>query len=115
MAYNSKIGNVIFVIGMALLFFTFYEAYTLYMQTLSLSSQPPAPITVNNSAANSVGAALADVLPSVLPSKALFYKVLAIFVLLVFGSIGYKVAKLGLELKGLDKPQQVQQGSKATK
>lgn len=105
MTYNSNAGNIIFAIGLVLLLFTFYEAYVLYTQMISASSQPPAPISLNSSEANSVGAALADILPSTLPSKALFYKILAIFVLLVFGSIGYKVAKLGLEMKALDRPQ----------
>ncbi len=106
MAYNNNIGSIIFAVGIVILLFTFYEAYALYVQMINISSQPPAPISLNSSEANSVGAALAYILPSSLPSKSLFYKILAIFVLLVFASIGYKVAKLGLEMKGLDKQQQ---------
>ncbi|MGC8537628.1 MAG: hypothetical protein ACP5MZ_01420 [Candidatus Micrarchaeia archaeon] len=109
MAYNSNIGNAVFALGIVILLFTFYEAYSLYTQMLSASTQPPAPISLNNTSANSVGAALADILPSTLPSKSLFYDLLAVFVLFVFGSIGYKVAKLGLEMKGLDKPQSTKQ------
>lgn len=109
MAYNSKIGNVVFAAGVVILLFTFYEAYSLYAHMLALSSQPPAPISLNNTSANSVGAALAGALSSALPSESLFYAMLAIFVLFVFGSIGYKVAKLGLEMKGLDKQQSQKQ------
>jgi hypothetical protein len=106
MAYNSKVGNAVFALGIVILLFTFYEAYSLYTQMRSASTQPPAPISLNNASANSVGAALADILPSTLPSKSLFYDLLAVFVLFVFGSIGYKIAKLGLEMKGLEKQQQ---------
>jgi hypothetical protein len=109
MAYNSKVGNVIFALGIVILLFTFYEAYSLYTQMLSASSQPPAQISLNNTSANSVSAALAYILPSSLPSKSLFYDLLAIFVLFVFGSIGYKIAKLGLEMKGLEKQQSPKQ------
>ena len=115
MAYNSKVGNIVFAMGMALLLFTFYEAYVLYTQMMILSSQPPPQIKLNSTSASSIGAALADILPNSLPSEALFYKIIAIFVLLVFGSVGYKVAKLGLEMKGLEKqqsPSQVQKSSK---
>jgi len=111
--YEKPFGYVLIVVGVLILLFTFYEAYVLFNGFLQ-GSLLPAPnlsnatqLTLSMNGTNStleqtiigqIGQGIASNILRAFPINIYLGFMLAIVILGVFASIGYKIAKLGIEL-----------------
>ncbi|MEM0094510.1 MAG: hypothetical protein QW046_01845 [Candidatus Micrarchaeaceae archaeon] len=103
---TEVVGLLIFVLGILILLFTFYEAYLLYEQMLYAGAQKPPQVAINATSASTPQGIVQGVVQGILGSMQLqqiSYDFLAIILLLVFASVGYKVAKLGIELRSSER------------
>lgn len=110
---NDAFAYAMLVVGIAILLFTFYSAYGLYSNVLSGAffnstaisgaSTANSTLSVQNSSSTSVliskisNGIVSDLLAQ-FPFNKYFGLLLAIILLALFASIGYKFAKLGIGL-----------------
>ncbi|MEM3296521.1 MAG: hypothetical protein QW298_01605 [Candidatus Micrarchaeaceae archaeon] len=102
MSGTETIGLLVFGVGILILLFAFYEAYLLYEQMISASAMTSTPTTVNTAAANTTQGIVQGIVQGIagyFPFRQATYYLLAIIILFVFASIGYKIAKLGIDLR----------------
>ncbi|MDE1768677.1 MAG: hypothetical protein KGH67_03740 [Candidatus Micrarchaeota archaeon] len=115
---NKGIGRALLILGVIILLFTLYEAYSLYDQAVTgnlfanLIAQTPHPepqINVSNLSSPkqieaSMLSAIASQMVSQIPIQQDFSFIIAILLLGLFASIGYKLASLGIAIirKGKD-------------
>jgi len=124
MKANSATGYVLLAIGVVLLAFTFYQAYTIFTQIMQgtfalFASGPQASSAVatgqNASIQNIVGNAVSSALAG-LHLDAYATALILLAVLALFASIGYKFAKIGVELiKSAPQSQQPDSSAKKQK
>ncbi len=105
----TMIGYALLIIGVAILLFTFYEAYTLYTyfrsgNSVFTQSQPSITVTPSQGnasiQASSVESSLLGGLLKAFPIGTYFSYLLAVILLGVFASVGYKLAKIGSDMIG---------------
>ncbi|MEM0149297.1 MAG: hypothetical protein QXW10_00160 [Candidatus Micrarchaeaceae archaeon] len=97
---RKDLGIAIFIIGIAMLAFTFYMAYGLY-EYLFASPQAAQAAVQGSGAANSTAQGIAqavvgDVISSI-PIDRYITLFLAILVLYALANVSFKIAKLGIE------------------
>ncbi|MGC8651783.1 MAG: hypothetical protein ACP5UH_00820 [Candidatus Micrarchaeia archaeon] len=99
---NSKnLGIAFFVIGILLLFFTFYLAYGLYEYVIGnqqMGAVPSSPTASGNSSVNNIVQAVTSSIIGSIPINRYAAIFLGILVLYALANISYKIAKLGIEM-----------------
>lgn len=110
MQNNEIAGYATIAIGVLLLLFTFYQAYTLYLNPfvniggfsgyLNVNTAQPSGSNPSNasSIASGIGSSIVSSLIRSIPLNAYFFVTTEVLLLFVFASIGYKFTKLGLNL-----------------
>ncbi|MGC8496015.1 MAG: hypothetical protein ACP5RM_00525 [Candidatus Micrarchaeia archaeon] len=97
--YNAKVGMALFIVGIAMLLFTFYLAYGLYMQAVNYK-QPYQGVAAQQNSTTISGAITAGIAGAIMQLGIQSY--IAIFVativILVLANISFKVSKLGIEM-----------------
>ncbi|MEM0106820.1 MAG: hypothetical protein QXS03_01160 [Candidatus Micrarchaeaceae archaeon] len=90
---NDKIiGYTLLGIGIAIILFTFFEAYE-FVSNLKIACSSSSSQPVGNDI--SLGNAVAIAIESSMPSQQMFYAIIYIAVFFLFGSLGYKIAIIG--------------------
>ncbi|MEM3227706.1 MAG: hypothetical protein QXR58_00980 [Candidatus Micrarchaeaceae archaeon] len=123
MRANSATGYALLVVGVIILLFTFYQAYTIFVQIMNgtfplLASQQPLSqtagtgqnVSIQNAVSSAVSSALAGLHINVYATIVILLGVLALF-----ASIGYKFAKIGVEMIKSGAPQIQKQEDKKQK
>ncbi len=102
---SKNIGIVFFIVGIVLLFFTFYLAYGLYgyltgsQPIVAASSTAPSAVGANNTiTVSGVAQAVASSIIGAIPINRYASIFLGILVLYVLANVSYKIAKLGVEM-----------------
>ena len=114
MNHKETLGVIFIFTGIILLLFTFYEAYVLYRGfvggTLVLPANTNTSVsiaatngTLDRAALNQLGQSIADSMIKAFPLNTYFGYVLSVLLLGVFASVGYKIAKLGIDLTNAEK------------
>lgn len=113
MSYEEMPGFVLMTVGILVLLFTFYEAYVLYngftsgSLVIPMNTSSATPNTSTNGtlsqAINQMGQSIASTVIKAFPINAYFGYVLAVLLLGIFANVGYKIAKLGVELIAAEK------------
>jgi hypothetical protein len=106
MGRDAWIGYVLLAVGIAVLLFTLYEAYGIFglFMNGNIFAAPAQPNTVlGNAPASNISesglvTALLGGIISAFPIGKYFSYFLGVIVLGVFASIGYKFAKIGVEM-----------------
>jgi len=96
------LGYSLVAIGIALLAFTFFLGYGLYVSFGSSSTSYVAPTQSNVSVSGAVASLTNSVNQSIRNSV---YMLLEIVVLFLFASIGYKIAYIGVSMLKGEKPE----------
>jgi hypothetical protein len=97
--YNTRLGIVIFLIGIAMLFFTFYLAYNLYMQITNYKQ--PSQIAIAQQNSTTISSTISSAIAGVVAQLGIVYYIdifIAAIVVLVLANISFKVSKLGIEM-----------------
>ncbi len=107
-----KIGYVLLVLGVSILLFTFYEAYGIFSLFINgnIFAQPAQPsVNLGSAPASNISEtglvnALLGGIINAFPIGKYFSYLLGVIVLGVFASIGYKFAKIGVDMIELRYP-----------
>jgi len=114
MNYKEMLGMCFIFAGILILLFTFYEAYVLFKGftngsiVIPMNTNGNVSIQANNgtldkAALDQLGQSIADSVIRAFPLNAYFGYVLSVFLLGIFASVGYKIAKLGIDLSNPEK------------
>lgn len=102
MADNGTYGSVLLLVGIIIIGATFYLAFGLYSSFVSLAASPPQQNIVlpsgNVTTSTGIINAVIKGVVSSIPSNRLAYDTLTLLALLLFANIGYKLAKIGMDL-----------------
>ncbi len=90
---NRKIfGDFLLVLGICMILFAFYEGYAVFNANFSSNG------TVSTASSNATDSIIITAVESLLPTKEFAYGIIKVLVLFLFGSLGYKISSLGIEV-----------------
>lgn len=110
MSSNSAVGYTLLAVGVVILLFTFYQAYAIFQGisngSFSLLTQTQATTTPQSNTNLSIQSALNTAISSAFSSMhfgAYASTLILLIVLMLFASIGYKFAKIGIGMLSASK------------
>ncbi len=111
MITDKYVGYTMLAVGIIILFFTLYEAFMMYgifMQGNLFAIQAAPTVNVGTQSGNVSESGLASAvlsgLISAFPIGKYFSYLLAIMVLAIFASVGYKFARIGIDIMKTERP-----------
>ena len=98
MENNRIYGYILILIGLFILGFVFYIAYSMFTALYALAQLPSNPVNLSNVNASDITSAIATNLVNSIPSKNLVYYIISIMLLFLLASIGFKFSEIGVKL-----------------